>query len=223
MKRILSGWVLICVVFCFMSCARENEEPYTLATEETTLMERLQNGFGDAYDDLEIGLLMEGSAESYWKLNGNTITLFGNGAFASSAAGFFPWKVVSDRVKEIRIEKGVTYLGAYGFRGCHMLEEIIIDDGSFEGMGMGCFSNNISLRSVDLGDSLLKIPDEAFIGCTALTEIYVPATVSEIGLDAFSNCHSLDTVRYGGSPQEWELIAIEEGNEALERAEIVFE
>ena len=214
MKKIVSCLLLISVLVSAGSCSNTQGG--------TTLEESLRESFGDMYDGLESGILLDGSTDSYWKLNDGTITLFGDGAFISTAAGSFPWRNVSEHIVKLHISGGVTSLGSYAFCGYDRLTTVEVEDGALFGMGMGCFSDCQNLKTVDLGNTLKKIPSEAFLGCASLEEIYIPATVTLIEDHAFKDCEALKCVRFGGSESDWNALTIEEGNEILGRAEIIF-
>lgn len=221
MKKLLTCLLMLSMLMCCVSC-HKNDDIASLSDNTLSLEESLRENFGDLYNGLETGILMEGSLNSYWKLNGDTITLFGEGAFISMAASFFPWRNVDEHITKVYVLSGVTSISSYGFYGYDNLLEVVIEDGSFVGMGMGCFGGNEKLQSVELGNSLEKISTEAFIRCIALEEISIPVTVTEIGCDAFKECHSLKTIRYGGSEEDWNNIIIDEGNETLAQAQIIF-
>lgn len=55
----------------------------------------------------------------------------------------------------------------------------------------GTFGNCTSLKYVDLGKSMVYVPQYAFYGCTALTTVKSPETVLTIRQNAFSGCTSL--------------------------------
>ena len=222
MKRIITCFLMLSILVCFVSCQNTIEDNPQESSTTMSLEESLRENFGDLYDGLETGILMEGSLNSYWKLNGDTITLFGDGAFISMAASFFPWRNVDEYITRVHINSGVTSISSYGFYDYDNLVEVRIENGTFVGMGMGCFGGNENLKSVELGDSLREIPTEAFIRCGSLEYISIPATVTQIGYEAFKNCTSLKTINYGGSEADWNKIIIEEGNESLNQAKIIF-
>ncbi len=138
------------------------------------------------------------------------------------AMNYFPWKRISD-IKTVVIESGIGFVGEYALWSMDELSHVEIEDGCLAGLGMGCFASNKSLESVRLGNSLASIPMDCFNRCESLREIYIPRTVKTIKSVAFGACDSLQYVYYSGSEAEWNDIVIEAGNEALERAEIIFE
>ena len=103
-------------------------------------------------------------------------------------------------VKTIIFDSAVQIIPANTFFGCDKLENIILTT-----------------------DSQLKtIGENAFISCCALTEIYLPKSISEIGWRAFSACTTLQTVKYAGSADEWSNIKVGTENEPLVNASFEF-
>lgn len=94
-------------------------------------------------------------------------------------------------------------IGEYAF-GYSGLTSIVIPArvAAVGGLSRGTFRNNTSLTSVtfEKGSKIAVIPAELFNYCTALKSIHLPATVTEIGLNAFIYCESLVavTIEEGG-------------------------
>lgn len=65
------------------------------------------------------------------------------------------------------------------------------------GIGPGAFCGCSSLTSVRIPSTVTKIWDEAFSGCSSLTSVLVPSSVEEIGDYAFSSCGMLENVLFG--------------------------
>ena len=93
--------------------------------------------------------------------------------------------------KDIR---GEIYLGAY------------YNDKKILGILDGAFEDCKNITKIYLLDGLLSIGENAFAGCSGLTEIEIPKTVSRICKGAFSGCESLEKVILHEG-----LIEIEEG------------
>ncbi|MBQ8916448.1 MAG: leucine-rich repeat domain-containing protein, partial [Alistipes sp.] len=56
------------------------------------------------------------------------------------------------------------------------------------------FHGCTSLTSITLPDSVTSIGDYAFYGCTSLTSITIPESVTSIGLRAFGGCTGLTSI-----------------------------
>ncbi|MDR2484222.1 MAG: leucine-rich repeat domain-containing protein [Treponema sp.] len=71
------------------------------------------------------------------------------------------------------------------------LVSLTITGGSITGIGNNAFSGCTGLTEVTLPASVTAIGDSAFSGCTGLIEVTLPASVAAIGDSAFSGCTGL--------------------------------
>ena len=77
-----------------------------------------------------------------------------------------------------------------------------------------------SLTSVTIPDSVTSIGERAFQYCSSLTGVTIPDSVTSIGEGAFRGCSSLKDVYYAGSEVEWKKINIGDYNSSLTDATI---
>ena len=61
-------------------------------------------------------------------------------------------------------------------------------------IGNNAFDDYSDLTSIVISDSVTGIGDSAFYGCRSLTSITIPSGVTSIGLYAFMNCSSLTSI-----------------------------
>ena len=80
-----------------------------------------------------------------------------------------------------------TQIGANAFENSKVYS--VYFSGPVE-LGQGAFKNCSSLSSAEFS-SLEVIPDEAFMGCTAMSKMPIPKDVITIGNDAFNGCSNL--------------------------------
>ena len=131
---------------------------------------------------------------------GNNVILIYNSAFSGCA-----------NLTKITIPDSVTSIGLYAFLDCTSLTEITIP-ASVTSIGLNAFSNTAYYNDdtnwkndvLYIGNYLIDakhtlsgsyqittgtklIADSAFFGCTSLTDITIPDSVTSIGLNAFSN------------------------------------
>ena len=57
-------------------------------------------------------------------------------------------------------------------------------------------------KAVVIMDGIKRIGGSAFAGCVYMTDVCLPASVSEIGMDAFVDCHKLTIHAPAGSYAE---------------------
>ena len=87
-----------------------------------------------------------------------------------SQTGQAPWQQYASLVTEIRVEKGITRVGARSFYGF------------------------TALKSVTLADSVSEIGAHAFSACPSLESVQYPAYLKAVGEGAFNGCSSLTSL-----------------------------
>ena len=134
------------------------------------------------------------------------LTYIGYGAFGNCSS-----------LADIEIPQGVTYIGEYAFSGCSSIENIVIP-GGVTSIGQYTFANCESLSAVRFSESkttvqigdkafckcknltdiqfnwISTIGNSAFEGCTSLTKITIPESVTSIGNSAFYGCSNLANI-----------------------------
>lgn len=94
------------------------------------------------------------------------------------------------KIKHLTIPSHFTDIGTTAaFAGCTQLEDIVLPSAPTE-IYYQMFSGCSSLVSIAPLDALERIGRQAFWNCTSL-DIAIPATVTEIDVEAFRNCTSM--------------------------------
>ena len=163
---------------------------------------------------------------SYKLTTGGTLTISGEGKVLKNA--------VSEQgsIKNIIVGDGITAIERGAFSGCGNLESITLPfiGSSLEGtenehfgyifggynsyydydavpdslkeviitggtsIGSGAFSGCSGLTSITIPDSVTNIGERAFSGCSGLTSITIPDSVTSIGQSAFNGCSGLTSI-----------------------------
>lgn len=100
----------------------------------------------------------------------------------------------------------LTSMGGGAFTSCEKLSRVRFIPGTAKvTLGDNLFSACWNLYDVTLPQSLTEISAGMFQSCRSLQTIYIPASVTDIGEHAFTNCLRLsyDGVYYGGTEQAW--------------------
>lgn len=93
------------------------------------------------------------------------------------------------------IDKKVKTIGASAFYSSKL--KSVVFPSSLETVNHHAFGNCENLASVDFsGTSLQKLDDFCFIGCTKLSDVKLPDTLTNIGGGAFANCSSLTEIEF---------------------------
>lgn len=138
---------------------------------------------------------------------------FDNLEYAYTNGSAHVFRINNKKVKEISVPKYLSYKGKTievtgisegAFFGCKEVEKLylgVMDKSLEEYFNSSISLNNI--KSVEIGSDVYNIVDDAFKGCTSLTDLTFYYSVEKIGESAFESCTSLRNVNYYGMIEEW--------------------
>ncbi len=69
-----------------------------------------------------------------------------------------------------------------------------------------------NVANIDLGDSLVRIGEDVFMGCAKLKSLEFGASVKEIEANAFAACSNLETFKFNGTYLDWFNVAFGDAN-----------
>lgn len=126
-----------------------------------------------------------------------TLTFSGEGAMENYQTMHFvaPWKEISNQIKKIVIENGVTSIGSNAFYQCSDMQATLDLSGAkaLTSIGNNAFYGCKKLTgSLEIPDSVTEIGAEAFLDCNNLSGNFeLPEGLQSVGNDAFYNCYNL--------------------------------
>lgn len=94
--------------------------------------------------------------------------------------------LAESRLKKITLPSSLNTIGRHSFSFCQFLEEIDMSNTSIENIDVMAFINDISLKSVKFSDSTVNISLAAFYTCSKLSEVELPPKTIYIGQSAFA-------------------------------------
>ena len=118
-----------------------------------------------------------------WSVDGETLTISGNGATPSLEGNFnAPWSAA----------EGFWAKGTPASWNCKntSISAVVIGEG-ITMLGNSSFNSYVSLKSVSLPATLTSMEGWIFHGCTALEEVALPDGLTSMGQQVFANCSAL--------------------------------
>lgn len=147
-----------------------------------------------------------------------------------------PYQVAGDcdSLRRVHIGAAVTSMGVNALSMSCALEELTVSDGNTVFAARDNVLYNKDLLTLgwypwglpgvfEVPEGVTKIGNQAFGYHPTLSEITIPASVTEIAYKAFYECAGLTTVNYRGTAEQWAAITNGGGNDSLSNAEIVYE
>ena len=143
------------------------------------------------------------------------VTIIGDSAFSYCSS-----------LTSITIPDSVTSIGNSAFYRCDNLQDIYITDIAawcnisgldnlmlFGSNNKNLYINNELATSIIIpnGNGVKAIPSHAFRGCTELTSITIPDSVTSIGYNAFRNCTGLTSIKFNGTIEQWNALSKVDG------------
>ena len=124
-----------------------------------------------------------------------TLTFSGKGAMKNYQAMHYPWKEISNQIKKIVIENGVTSIGSNAFYQCSDMQATLdlSNAKALTSIGNCAFYRCKKLTgSLEIPNSVTEIGAEAFRDCNNLSGNFdLPEGLQSVGNDAFYNCYNL--------------------------------
>ena len=136
---------------------------------------------------------------------------FGYCANLTSASVSEGLKTIGDKafygctsLTHIDFPASITSVGAAAFMDCIEMTRVRFMPGTEKvTLGDNLFSSCWKLTSVTLPLTSDCISADMFASCSLLPELYIPASVTEIGNNSFNSCNALRYIYFGGTEAAW--------------------
>lgn len=136
-----------------------------------------------------------------WSYADGTLTISGSGDMKPySETRPAPWQKITEEIRVVTVESGVTSIGNLAFYGCDTITTVTLAD-TVRTIGKYAFTDCSKLKTINLGGNVVEIRDSAFERCESLQAIRLPDTLTSIGKRAFYRCSSLKAVTLPESVQ----------------------
>lgn len=162
----------------------------------------------------------ESTGDCTYTYSNGELTITGTGAMGDYANAKSPWYSYKNSIYKLVIESGVEHIGNYTFTNLDSITEVTIPDTvkSIGNSAFACcdklevvnfnaskceiagtsstppFAQCDALTTINIGNAVKYIPENAFSRCKKITSIDIPESVYHIGPHAFSACESLEDI-----------------------------
>ncbi len=178
---------------------QEIDEPVTedAAIDETQVAEPEEDlTNGTVLDVLAYGACGKNvSWELFGGENDLTLHFYGSGEtyndlYDCSRDGWYAYR---SEITNVKVDYGITSIGASAFSGCTNLTAVDIAD-SVDFLWNDIFMECTSLETIEIPNSVVTIGSNCFWGCTSLKSITLPDSVDYIGCYSFYDCCALESL-----------------------------
>lgn len=199
MKKFISLFLILTLIFCFAACGGNENNDSNYQNNDTTKNSSLNNEVvldidfviptedsfrvendGDGVKIVDCSAT-ESNIEIPEKINGKIVKSIGSGAFNNA------------EITAIKFADTIETVEDEAFINSYELETVVINS-NLKVIPSCCFQNSM-LSTVVIPEGVVKLEDNAFFGCNNLKSVTIPNSVESIGPTAFAYCENLEEVK----------------------------
>ncbi len=182
---LITSLIVIMIASCFAFIACENNSATPQTSESVGLKYLLVNEQTE-YEVVSVGECTDTNLIIPSTFNGKPVTSIGEYAFYNCTF-----------IEELVIPNSIKNIGLNAFKDCSSLKYNEKDGLNYLGNSENKYLYlagvvNLNVRSVTVDSGCKFIGDNAFSGCSLLTDIVVPDNVKSFGEEVFYNCRNLE-------------------------------
>jgi hypothetical protein len=125
----------------------------------------------------------------------------------------YSWNIGTPDLKSVKakLKYGGDGFSVEIYGNGNMMDLVDASNGNFYGWHRG-FKNmsvgwTVTIRRAIVREGITNLSPYAFSGCTKLEDVSLPAGMNQIGEEAFAYCENLDRIQYGGTIENWKILA----------------
>ena len=127
------------------------------------------------------------------------LTILGSGDMTDYAkAEDVPWYSYRAAIEKIEIAENITGIGDYAFYHCYMAERVEMNALQLTSVGKYAFWMCSALSEVEIPHTVTEIGANAFAYCTSLVSVSV-SNLATLGESAFTGCSALEVASFDGT------------------------
>ena len=163
-----------------------------------------------------------------WSYNTSSgaLTISGEGAMYNyrSKESVAPWRHLSVGIGSIKVEEGVTTIGNWAFAYCSNAKMIDLPETSLVKIGQSAFYRCSALEEIFIPDTVTQMAGSVFAYCSSLISVSISEKLTFIDSSVFAKCEKLKNIYYAGSASQWNAIDIHSSNVSrIEKAVLHFD
>ena len=188
MKRIISAWLIFCLLLSCMLCpafaADDEDFDHVIASGMAVITNYAGADVNVVVPQTLSGCPVGEIAPEVFAGNKKIVSVTLPDSVTDIADEQFAFCTSLQRVV---FGKNVRSIGVSAFAGCTVLREMTVPDSVIQ-LGAGAFQDCSALRTLTIGKGVTALPGDLCNMCSSLRTVYLGENVTSVGRNAFAGC-----------------------------------